>query len=42
MRIGEELDHCTLIAIEGDAATFQCHDGDTVLSPLRRKDVRGD
>lgn len=42
MRIGDELDQCTLVAIKGDAATFQCHDGDTVLSPSRRKDMRGD
>ena len=36
MRIGEQVDECTLSRIEGDVATFQCHDGEAVLSPSRR------
>jgi hypothetical protein len=32
MRVGDVLDHCTLIRIEGDFTVFQCHDGDAVLS----------
>lgn len=36
VREGEKIDECTLLRIEGDSAVFQCHDGDTVLSPARK------
>lgn len=42
MRVGDVLDTCTLIRIEGDAAEFQCHDGDTVLSPSGRRKLPSD
>ncbi len=37
MRVGDVVDQCTLIKIEGDCAVFQCHDGDTVLTPSGKK-----
>jgi|CXWL01.1.fsa_nt_gi hypothetical protein len=37
MRVGDAVDTCTLIRIEGDSAVFQCHDGDTVLSPSGKR-----
>ena len=37
MRVGDVVDTCTLTRIEGDSAVFQCHDGDTVLSPSGKR-----
>ena len=37
MRVGDAVDTCTLIKIEGDCAVFQCHDGDTALTPSGKR-----
>lgn len=39
LRVGETLDTCTLIRIEGESAIFECHDGEVAfsMSPRRRK-----
>jgi hypothetical protein len=35
MRIGDEIDGCTLARISGDVARFECRDGEAVLGPPR-------
>jgi hypothetical protein len=35
MRIGDEVDGCTLARISGDGARFECRDGEAVLGPPR-------
>ena len=42
LRIGDELDGCTLSSIVGDAAHFTCHDGEAVLTPIRHGRRKGD
>jgi len=42
LRPGDVLDHCTLTHIEGDSATFQCHDGEALLFPSRKRTPQGD
>lgn len=37
MQVGDVMDTCTLIRIEGDSAEFQCHDGDIVISPSGKR-----
>ncbi len=35
LRIGDKLDGCTLTRISGEAACFECHNGEAVLKPSR-------
>jgi len=35
LRIGDKLDGCTLTRVSGEAACFECHNGEAVLKPSR-------
>ncbi len=37
LRVGDTIDTCALIRIEGDSVVFKCHDGDTELSPSGKR-----
>jgi hypothetical protein len=36
LRLGDEVDGCTLTRISGKEAVFDCYDGEAVLKPARR------
>ena len=42
LHLGESIDGCTLMGIEGQAVRFQCFDGDAVLEVTGRRTERSD